>query len=120
MKTSEQDRTGEADRATIAKIDAAGWGVFFIWIGVALFADVGWGIALLGTGVIALGSQVARRALGLAIDPWGIGFGACLAVAGLVQWMHIPLHETLTWFFPAAFMALGIGILVATWARHRH
>jgi hypothetical protein len=45
------------------KIDAAGWGVFFIWIGVAVLADVGWGVGLIGVGVIILGGLAAREYL---------------------------------------------------------
>jgi hypothetical protein len=29
------------------KLDAAAWGLFFVWAGVALIADVGWGLGLL-------------------------------------------------------------------------
>ncbi|MFC1694280.1 hypothetical protein ACFL1R_12320 [Candidatus Latescibacterota bacterium] len=36
------------------KLDAAGWGLFFIWIGIALLSNVGWGIGLLGMGIITL------------------------------------------------------------------
>jgi hypothetical protein len=43
------------------KIDAAGWGVFFIWIGVAILADAGWGVGLIGVGVIILGGMAARE-----------------------------------------------------------
>lgn len=25
------------------KLDAAGWGLFFVWVGSAVLADVGWG-----------------------------------------------------------------------------
>jgi hypothetical protein len=34
------------------KLDAVGWGSFFIWIGVAMLFNVGWGAGLLGVGVI--------------------------------------------------------------------
>jgi len=41
-------------------LDAVGWGVFFIWIGVAILADLGWGVGLIGVGLIILGALVAR------------------------------------------------------------
>jgi len=37
------------------KLDAAGWGLFFIWTGIALFTNVGWGAGLLGVGIIVIG-----------------------------------------------------------------
>ena len=45
------------------KFDAVGWGLFFIWIGIAILADVGWGVGLIGVGTIILGSLVAREYL---------------------------------------------------------
>lgn len=42
------------------KLDAVGWGLFFIWIGIAILADVGWGVGLIGVGLIILGGLVAR------------------------------------------------------------
>jgi hypothetical protein len=42
------------------KLDAVGWGLFFIWIGIAILADVGWGVGLIGVGTIILGTLVAR------------------------------------------------------------
>jgi hypothetical protein len=105
----------------MAKIDATGWGLFFLWVGVALVASVGWGIAILGTGVISLGVQFARRVSGLPVDRWSVGFGACLSMAGLTQWLDIPLGKAPlpAWAVPAAFGALGIAILVSTWVRRR-
>ena len=45
------------------KLDAVGWGLFFIWIGVAVLTDVGWGVGLIGVGFIILGALVARECL---------------------------------------------------------
>jgi hypothetical protein len=45
------------------KLDAIGWGLFFIWMGIAILADVGWGIGLMGIGLIILGGLVAREYL---------------------------------------------------------
>ena len=121
MGTGGINRNSEADRASMAKIDATGWGLFFLWVGVALVASVGWGIAILGTGVISLGVQFARRVSGLPVDRWSVGFGACLSMAGLTQWLDVPLGKASlpAWAVPAAFGALGIAILVSTWVRRR-
>ena len=55
-KTTQKDKM---DR----KLDAVGWGLFFIWMGIAILADVGWGVGLIGIGMIILGSLVAREYL---------------------------------------------------------
>jgi hypothetical protein len=102
-------------------IEAAGWGAFFIWVGVAFLANVGWGVGLFGVGIIALGVQLVRSLLALKVDRRGLGFGSSLVVAGLVQWLDIPLDKVAlpSWLVPAAFIVLGVAILVSGWAR-RH
>jgi hypothetical protein len=121
MSFGESNRNSGAIRASTARIDATGWGVFFIWVGVSLVANLGWGIALLGTGAISLGVQFARRQSALPVDGWSVGFGGCLTVAGLLQWLAVPLGEAPlpAWVVPSAFAALGVAILVSTWVR-RH
>jgi len=121
MGTDNGIRNTEWERALEAKIDASGWGLFFIWVGVALVASVGWGIALLGTGLIALGAQLARHFSELPVEGWSVGFGVCMSVAGIVQWLDIPVGQTPMpgWLVPAVFAALGLAILLSTWGRKR-
>ena len=52
----------KSEGTTARRIDGAGWGLFFLWVGVALLLDVGWGIGLLGVGILTLAMQVVRRA----------------------------------------------------------
>jgi len=43
------------------KLDAIGCALFFIWIGIAILANVGWGICLIGIGVIIIGSLLVKE-----------------------------------------------------------
>ena len=45
------------------KIDTAGWGLFFIWMGIAILANLGWGVGLIGAGLIILWALAARESL---------------------------------------------------------
>jgi len=46
----------------MARIDSTGWVMLFPCVGVALVANVGWGPALLGTGVVSLAvATLVRR-----------------------------------------------------------
>lgn len=121
MGTAGTDRSAEADHALSARIDATGWGLFFLWVGVALGADLGWGIGLLGTGLISLGGQLARSLSGVVVDRWSVGFGVCLSLAGLLQWLDLQMGRTPwpAWALPVAIAALGVVILASTWMR-RH
>jgi len=54
------------------RLNAIGSGLFFMWIGVVLFAHFGWGIGLLGVGVLMLGGQGVRTLMGLKlVTLWG-------------------------------------------------
>ena len=57
------------------RVDAAAWGLLFVWVGVALIAHLGWGLGLLGVGAITLGVQLARKYLGLSAEPFWIAVG---------------------------------------------
>ena len=45
------------------KLDAVGCALFFIWIGIAILANVGWGIGLIGVGLIIIGLLATREYL---------------------------------------------------------
>jgi hypothetical protein len=65
------------------KVDAAGWGVFFVWMGIALLADVGWGVGLLGVGIITLGGQLARRHFDVGLDGFWVVVGLLFLAGGV-------------------------------------
>lgn len=60
---NEREIGNAKDRNLAAWLDAAGWALFFIWTGVAFLADLGWGVGLIGVGVIIFGSSAAERYL---------------------------------------------------------
>jgi hypothetical protein len=45
------------------RIDALGWGAFFVWSGIAVLTNIGWGIGMIGVGLIIIGSMAAREYL---------------------------------------------------------
>ena len=65
------------------KLDAAAWGLFFIWTGTAFLAHVGWGAGLLGVGMITLGAQVARRYFALKLEGFWVVVGFLFTVGGI-------------------------------------
>ena len=95
----------EHDRAS--KFDAAGWALFFIWVGIAWLADVGWGIGLLGVAAITLGMQALRSALGVRVEGFWVLVGLGFAVAGFWQWLDVQLPLA-----PFVLIAIGVALLV--------
>ena len=65
------------------KLDAIGWGLFFIWMGIAFLLDVGWGWGLLGIAAIILGEALIRRNRNLKVEGFWIVVGFMFLVGGI-------------------------------------
>ena len=88
------------------RIDAAAWALFFIWAGISILANIGWGWFLVGIGVIVLAAQAALRLFGEKPSGSWLICGVVLLAAGLweiggVRW---PLAALL-------MILLGVGVL---------
>jgi hypothetical protein len=95
------------------KLDAVGWGLFFIWIGIAFLADVGIGVALLGVGIITLGEQMVRRYFSLKLEWFWLVVGLLLLAGGLWElWkLELPL-------VPLLLIVVGLVWLIsAIWGK---
>ena len=90
------------------KLDAVSWGLFFIWVGVALFLALGLGAGLIGVGVITLGAQLARKAFGLTFE--GFWLVAGLAFLGGGVWALLGFGWALV---PVLLVLVGAAIIVA-------
>ena len=93
------------------KLDAAGWGLFFIWTGIAFLADVGWGTGLLGVGIITLGAQAARRSFGLELEGFWIAVGFLFIVGGIWRLFNIQFS-----LWPILCVAAGVALLASKFA----
>ena len=89
-------------------LDAIGWALFFIWVGVAWIANVGLGAGLIGVAVITLGMQVLRRLMGLPVELFWIVVGLGFAIGGL--WKLLNIQTPLT---PIVLIVAGIALLVS-------
>ncbi len=105
------------------RLEAIGWGIFFIWIAVVVIIDItgykknfswwnGWAIALTGGGIISIASGVIRafvprlrnKMMGAFI------FGFIMLAVGWGAW---------GWFWVVALIAIAIAILAGA-LRRRH
>jgi hypothetical protein len=95
------------------KLDAVGWGLFFIWIGIAFLADVGIGVALLGVGIIVLGEQVVRRYFSLKLEWFWLVVGLLLLAGGLWELLKLELP-----LVPLLLIIVGLVWLIsAIWGK---
>lgn len=97
---------------TAHKLDAALWGLFFLWAGIVLVAGLGWGVGLLGVGLITLGGQAARRYLGLALEGFWLLVGVFFLLGGV--WELLGLRFAVV---PVLLIAIGITLLASALRR---
>ncbi len=99
-----QNTTERTDLAK--KLDAAGWGLFFIWVGIAFLANFGFPVGLLGVGIITLGGQVARKYFNLKAEEFWIVVGLLFLVGGIWDLLEVKLP-----LVPILIILAGLGCL---------
>ena len=91
-----------------ARMEAVGWGLFFIWIGIVFLLNIGIGIGLLGVGFITLGVQVARRNYNLELEKFWIVIGLVFVISGLWELFNVKLP-----LVPILFIVAGLAIVIS-------
>ncbi len=108
MTETDHDQGPASRHALNKKVEAAGWGLFFIWIGVALLADVGWGVGLIGVGIIILGAQVSRAYLALNVEGFWVVVGFLFVVGGIWELFNVQLA-----LVPLLCIVAGVALLAS-------
>ncbi len=91
------------------RLDAVGWGLFFIWVGIAFIAHVGWGAGLLGVGIITLGGQVMRKYFALRVEVFWVMVGFFFLLGGVWKLLNVQFG-----LIPILVIAAGLALLVST------
>ena len=90
-------------------VDSIGWALFFMWVGVALLANLSWTVSLIGTAAIILAVQVTVYFRGERPDVFMAAVGVVLLI-GVVT--HI--YGSVWSLFPALLIVIGIAMLADT------
>lgn len=106
QEVEEPEKRGSRELA--GKLGSVGWALFLIWIGIAFLANLGFGVGLLGVGVITLGVQAARRFCDLKLEGLWVVIGLLFVVGGL--WKVFELRLPLA---PVVLIVAGIVLLVS-------
>lgn len=93
------------------KVSAVGWGAFFIWVGIGFLTNIGWGVGLLGIGIIVIGGEAVRRYLGLPVNWFWLTMGSLFVVWGVCQLLKIEFSGAL---LPILSIVIGVAILFST------
>lgn len=99
LNPSEQKRLAE-------KLDAAGWGLFFVWLGIVLLMNISFGVGLIGVAIIVLGEQAIRRYFGLKLEGFWLIVGLILGVGGSWELLGVELA-----LVPVLLIVAGLLIL---------
>ena len=102
-------------RALAHRLDALGWGLFFIWLGYVLLADVSPGVALLGIGIIIWGEQLARWIFKLGVEGFWAVVGTGFVLGGMWQILGAQLP-----LFPVLLVFAGVAVILTTFLRRGH
>ena len=122
MTNGKLDQVDEDRRALARKLDAAGWGMLFIWIGTAFLLHIGWGAGFLGIGIIMLGIQLGRMRFNLPTEGFGLVTGAVFVVTGVWELLKAKLGQEPVpgGLWPILSIAAGVALLVSALFRKRH
>ena len=104
-----------AVRALAHRLDALGWGLFFIWLGYVLLAGVSPGVALLGIGIIIWGGQLARLSFKLGLEGFWAVVGTGFVLGGVWQILEAQLP-----LFPVLLILAGLAVILTTLLRRGH
>lgn len=108
MATHHPVITTQDGHTTAHKLDVLAWSFFFIWIGIALLSNVGWGIGLLGVGIIILGKQATRKYLALKFETFGVVCGALFVLGGVWELLSVRIS-----LVPVICIAAGVALLLS-------
>jgi hypothetical protein len=105
MKKSEEIRTNERSELT-HKLQVVGWGLFFIWVGIAVLTKIEVGIGLLGVGIITLGMQAVRKYFNLKLEGFWVIVGLLFVIGGI--W---ALFEPKVPLLPIVLIVAGLALI---------
>jgi hypothetical protein len=91
---------------TRSRFDAAGWALFFIWVGLAWLAEFSVGVGLLGVATITLGMQGVRKIYNVPVEGFWVFVGIGFAIAGMWQLLDIQMSLA-----PFVLIAAGVALL---------
>ena len=95
------------------KLDAAGWGLFFIWVGVSALMNLSWGAWLIGVAAIIFLKQTARRFHGRKVERFWLVVGVLFLLGGIWE-----LYQVQVALAPILLIIVG-GALLLSLSRRR-
>lgn len=89
-------------------IDTIGWALFFMWVGIALLANLDWTVSLIGTAAIILVVQFILFVRGERLDVFMGAVGVVLLIGAVTD-----VYGSAWSLFPMLLIVVGIAMLVS-------
>jgi hypothetical protein len=102
----------KAKRRIAKRLDASGWGLFFIWVGTSLLMDLSWAIGLIGVSAIVLLGQAARKFFGLRLEYFWVVFAVLFLLSGVWELNSIEVE-----LLPIFLILIGGGLMLSLFRR---
>ena len=99
-------------KALARKLSALAGGAGAIWLGIIFLLGLGWGIGLMGIGMILLIEQLARRRFGLAHDLYWTAAGALALIGGMLLESGYDVR-----IGPLILILIGIFAIISAFSR---
>ena len=105
-------REDQAETRMTKTLDAAGWGLLLVWLGITTLFSLGWPVFLIGLGLVVLVIQGVRSMFSLETETFWLILGGVFVVAGIVESFGtgFPL-------VPAALILFGLAALYGVYKR---
>lgn len=104
----EKQAPEDAGRTALArKLDAVGWALFLIWIGIILLMGAKASLALLGIGIIIVGVQVIRMLYQLSLEGFWFVVGLLILVGAIWQMAGAKFK-----LVPILLIVAGVALIV--------
>ena len=112
-KPAVTDHSHTSGKKRVARrLDATGWGLFFIWVGVSLLMDLSWSVGLIGISAIVLLGQAARRSFGLRFEPLWVMVGVLIFLGGVWELGNIDVD-----LLPVLLILAGGALILSLFRR---
>jgi hypothetical protein len=109
-----EDRPTTHAESLSDRLAGAGWGLFFLWIGISILASIPSWIALTGVGAITLGIQAARKAKELPAEGFWVTVGLLFLAAAV--W---DLAGAAVQLLPVLLIVVGGSVLVSVLVKRK-
>jgi len=94
------------------KIATVAWGLFFVWVGIAMLATINTGISLLGIGLITVSTQLVRKYFGLTFEGFWLAVGIIFSLGGIWALFDVQIP-----FVPVALLVGGLLLIISVFGR---